>query len=86
MLQLLGLLLPPFIDIINRRIKDSDIRLLVSVLFCGVIGLLLHGWSNEWNFTNQDDVATSILSVFGAAQFSFKVFWDESTLRNKMVS
>ncbi len=85
MLELLGFLLPPFIDIINRRIKSSDLRLIVSVVFCSVVGLVVHGWGHQWDYRDQDAVARSVLAIFGAAQFTFKAFYDESELRNKFI-
>ena len=86
MLELLGLLLPPFIDIINRNTKNSDLRFLISVVFCILVGIILHMSENAWWFGGQEELTKSILTVFGAAQFSFKVFWDDSNLRNRVTA
>jgi high-affinity Fe2+/Pb2+ permease len=85
MLELIGLLLPPFIDIINRRVKDSDVRFVISIVVCVLIGLLLNFVENGSHLGNQNAIATSILTVFGASQLTYKGIWENSKARAAML-
>lgn len=85
MIELIGLLLPPFIDIINRKIKDSDVRFVISVIFCSIVGLVLNFLTNGNHFGDQTSIAKSILTVFGSAQLSFKMVWDDSRARGAIL-
>lgn len=87
MLNLLGLLLPPVIDYINRKFAtSSDTRLLVSVIVCAVVGVVVNfismngftGYAGMSMLDIADGVATSIMAVFGLAQLSFKVAWEKT--------
>lgn len=89
MQNLLGLLLPPFIDLINRRVKDADARFWISVLVCSIIGVL-----STVVFTNFfagltvseafEVTAVTIISTFGLAQLSYGAVWKRSGTRKKM--
>ncbi len=78
LLNLVGLILPPFIDIINRRIKDSDTRRVVSILICVVCGVLVNLINANGNYAGLSwsgiilGFFTTITSVLGAAQLTYK--------------
>jgi hypothetical protein len=85
MMELIGLLLPPLIDLINRKILDEDVRFWISVGICVVFGIVIHMLQHGYNFSNQDEVVKSILTVFGLAQISFNGYWKKSTIRETMI-
>ena len=74
---LLGGLLPPFIDFLTKTITNSKIRFWISVLVCGVIGILM-------NFNNPQiqEAIKNMALVFTSAQIVYKQFWKESPLRS----
>lgn len=84
MIELLGLLLPPLIDLINRKFTDSDIKFWISVIICALVGTILNFTSNNFHFVSQDSLAKSILTVFGVAQLSYKGMWESSKLRSTL--
>jgi len=90
MITLIGFLLPPIIDVINRFIKDSSLRFLVSVLICGVIGLSLNYITTDGFKTYvtmmdyADGISSAIIQVFGWAQLSYKAVWENMPVRDNL--
>lgn len=84
MLKLIAILLPAIIDLINRKINDSDLRFWISVGVCSVFGVLISFAGNNFVFAGIDAVSESILAVFGLAQLSYKVLWENSDIREKL--
>lgn len=88
-MQLLGFLLPPLIDLLNRKITDSDARFWVSIVVCALIGVGLdimqvNGLGNYTGMTLLEifeRMATSTMTVFGIAQLSYHGFYKNSQLR-----
>lgn len=83
MLRLIGFLLPPLIDLINRKIKDQDLRFWISVGVCVVMGTILEYTGHNFYFVGIDSWVTSMFAVFGIAQVSYK-FWDKSNIRKNL--
>ena len=83
MLNLIGLLLPPVIDLINRKIKDSDLKFWVSVAFCVVVGAVLQVVSGGGN---AEAYFESIMAVFGLAQLSYMAVYQDSGVQTKIRS
>jgi hypothetical protein len=83
-MELIGFLLPPFIDLVNRRIKDNDARFWISAAVCAAIGLAANYLGHSYHFGDQQSLMQSIASVFGLAQLSFQAYWGGSSLRGKM--
>lgn len=81
-LDLVGFLLPPVIDLINRKINNSDIRFWVSVLFCAVVGVLIA--YSKGNIGDINAIISSIFIVFGLAQISYKAVYESSRLQTKV--
>lgn len=84
-MELIGILLPLGIDLVNRKIKDSDVRFWVSVAICAVVGILINWLQTSFAFANPmaafDSVSKSILAVFGLAQISYKAVWENAPIR-----
>jgi preprotein translocase subunit SecY len=88
MTELFAMLLPILIDLINRKIKDTDIRFWVSVVICVVIGVLFNFFDTSFDFLTPADAAqsisNSIIVVFGIAQLSYKAIWENLKIRKDL--
>lgn len=84
MIELLGLLLPPLIELINKKVTDSTWKFWISVVVCAIFGVLINFFTHGNHLGSQDDVAKSILAVFAASQISFKTVWENSQMREKI--
>ena len=78
--NLIGLVLPPIIDLINNKIADSKIRYWVSMFICFAVGLLL----NLDKLSNWESLAGNIAIVFTTAQITYNTYWKKSELRETM--
>ncbi len=76
---IIGAVLPPVIDFVNKRIANSTWRYVVSMIVCIVIGGLLN-----LDKLSVGDVLGSAALVFGAAQTAYKMYWEKSDVRVKM--
>jgi len=79
-IKFFGFLLPPFIDLINRKIKDSDARFWISAAFCSIVGVAISfiefgGWAPI------GDIINTIFVVFGMAQLGYKGVYEESKIQ-----
>lgn len=91
-MELLGMLLPVLIDLINRKIADSDVRFWVSVGICAAVGAFLNFLETSFAFPDLkaafSSVAGSIGVVFTMAQVSYKGIWSNTSIlgefRNEM--
>lgn len=87
MLELIGILIPAFIDLINRRVKDSDVRFWISVAVCAVVGIAVNYIQTLFVFPSLmeavEAVSKSILVVFGLAQLVYKAGYENSSFRKE---
>ena len=87
-MELIGLLLPILIDLINRKINDSDLRFWVSVGICAIVGIFLNWIATSFSFTSAmeafNSLTSSVMEVFGLAQLSYKALWENSKARGKV--
>lgn len=87
MINLIGLLLPPIIDLINRRIVDEDARFWVSVLICSLTGLIVayidtNGFAGYKLLTDYvETIAKEIMMMFGIAQLVYKGLYKDSPVQ-----
>lgn len=80
--KFIGFILPPLIDLINRKLTDSDLRFWVSTLLCALVGVGIFAVSGQpWNLNGIFD---SIVWTFGLAQFSYKGLWENSGIRDNL--
>lgn len=82
--ELVGLLLPPLIDLINTKVPNTNIRFIISLVICTVVGVVLN--LQDLKYHNTDDIVKSIAVVFTAAQLTYKLYWERSQVRAKMAS
>ena len=90
MIMLIGFLLPPLIDTINRSFKDSGLRFWISVLFCSVIGVAVNYIESNGVYDGltllerTETFSKSILMIIGEAQITYQAFWDKSEIRKTL--
>ena len=77
--NLIAFLLPTLIDVINRYIKNSDLRFWVSVLVCALVGTGLDYLTG--GFSGFDAWAEQVMVVFGIAQLTYGAVYKNSTLQ-----
>lgn len=82
MINLIGFLLPPLIDLINRKVADSDARFWISVLVCSLVGIGVEFVGNNFVFIGVEAVIESILAMFGIAQLAYKGIYEESKMQH----
>lgn len=83
MTELVGLVLPFFIDFINKNIENSKVRYVISLVVClGVAGVIRFP-----ELTNGDvgQVLQSAGIIFAEAQTVYKLYWEKSALRAKVL-
>lgn len=87
-MELLSLLLPILIDVVNRRVTNDDARLWISVAICAVLGVFLNFLDTNLIFDTPmagfESISHSILVVFGLAQLSFKAFWEKTEVHRAL--
>lgn len=87
-MEFLALLLPVLIDLVNRKIADSDVRFWISVGFCAVVGVGFNWLETQFAFGSPmfafDSVTKTIMVVFGLAQLSYNGVWKNLPVRDKL--
>lgn len=87
-MEFLALLLPVLIDLVNRKVADTDFRFWISVLICAVAGVGLNYLQTSFSFATPlegfESLTQSIMVVFGLAQLSYKGFWENSKMRENL--
>lgn len=78
--NLVGFALPLVIDFINKRVADSKLRFVVSVLVCLVTGVLFH----LDKLHKPEDLLVNSAIIFAEAQLIYKLYWEKSTPREKI--
>lgn len=87
-MEVIALLLPAVIDLINRRVASSDVRFWVSVAVCGAVGGGLNYIDTSFVFGSSklalESISTSVMYVFGLAQLSYGAVYQDSKIQ-KMI-
>lgn len=87
-MEFLSLLLPIVIDLINRKVPDTDARFWIAVGVCSLVGTGFNWLETQFIFATPmfafDSVTKSIMVAFGLAQLSYKAVWENLDVRNKM--
>ena len=87
--SLIGLMLPPIIDLINKHYAGDDlkeIRFLYALAVCFVVGLLMDGLVSNFTYTLPaleiaERIATQVLTIFSMAQISYQMAYKNSAIR-----
>ena len=80
--EFLGVFLPPVIDVINKRVPDSRLRFLISLVICLGLGVMMN--LDNLNLTSAGEILKSGSLIFGSAQVSYKMFYETSGVREKV--
>lgn len=86
MMELVGILLPPLVDLINRKVGNSDARFWVSVSVCILVGIVVNfiqgdGFHFKTILEGVEAVSKTILIIFGIAQLVYKGVYEDSRLQ-----
>lgn len=92
MLKLIGLILPPLVDVATSHVQGTNKRFFVSLAICGLFGAGVNfvehnglvGYYGLTMLAVVDSISLSILAMFGLAQISYKLGWENSDLRNNI--
>lgn len=91
-MNLIGFLLPPLIDLVNRKIVDQDLRFWFSVFVCSLVGVGVNyiesngfaGYSDLTLMEVAESLSASAMVMFGVAQLGYKAIWEKSTVREDL--
>lgn len=75
-LLIIGAILPPFIDLVNRFVPSSNWRFVVSVLFSVMAGAVLSYFDYGFNAVLADAGL-----LFTASQTIYKLWYENSSLQ-----
>jgi hypothetical protein len=81
-LQLIGIIIPPLVEVINKDVKSQNERFLVTVVVCFLAAVFL-----KWNdivYGSFADVLTSFGIVFTESQVVYKLYFRDSAIRYKI--
>ena len=75
----LGAILPPVIDLVNKYVPNSNGRYLVSLLFSLVVGGLIAVFEFGW-----EEALTNAGLIFASAQTVYKLWYEGSGIQNRV--
>lgn len=82
MTDLIGFVMPFFIDFVNGKIVDSKVKFAVSLLSCIAVAVVLN--LNKLLANDVGSVLTSAGIIFSEAQIAYKLYWEKSQLRSRL--
>lgn len=82
-LNLVGFILPPVIDLINARVADTKVRFLISLAICVVISVVIN--FNQLQYGTMSGFWASLALIGSEAQTVYNLFWKNSDTRANMV-
>lgn len=82
--ELIGFILPPFVDLINRNIPEDQTskKFLVSVGVCLIVAVAIK-W-NSLTAGSVDEALGSFALIFTESQAVYKLYFKDSYLRSKL--
>lgn len=78
-LLILGALLPPVIDVVNRYVANPKFRFLIAV----VVSIIVGGVVSVVQFGADEVIANSTL-IFSTSQLVYKLWYEQSQLQDKV--
>lgn len=79
---LVGFILPPLVEVLNRDVSNPKERLIVSLLTCFVVAVTLH-W-REIAYGSPEQVLAFSGIIFTESQLTFKLYFADSWAREKI--
>lgn len=77
--HLVGFILPPFVEILNRDVKKENERFLVAVVVCLLTAIFLH-WK-EVAYGTPEQVVMYTALIFTESQAVFQLYFAKSWFR-----
>lgn len=78
--NLIGLVLPPVIDLINSKVASDKVRYFVSMLVCFLVGVL----TNLDKLSNMEALLANVAIIFATAQTTYNLYWKKSKVRKTL--
>ena len=82
--DLIGLVFPPVIDLINHKVSNSVVKVLITVAISLIVGVLIN--LDKLSTNNAGDILQAGLVVFGSAQVTYQLYWKDSLDRQRLVT
>jgi hypothetical protein len=79
---LVGVILPPFIEVLNKDVTDHNEQVIVTVLTCVLAATLLH-WT-ELTTWSVDAFFGNLAIIIGESQVVYAMYWKNSVLKTKL--
>lgn len=80
---IIGAILPPFIQLLNQYVKNSNVRYVISIVTCLGVGSVSTYILGDLNAT---DMLKSAGVVFASASTTYKLFFDNTEVGLKMMA
>jgi hypothetical protein len=75
---ILGSVLPPFIDLLTKKVPNTIARFAISFVVCLLIAVAIN-----YQKLSGEEILESVGLVFTAATVVYKTYWKNSTLRSE---
>lgn len=74
---ILGAILPPFIDLLTKKVANDKVRFGISMAVCILVGIGI-------NFKSFDlqNILGSVGLVFASAQIVYRTYWRDAGIRS----
>lgn len=79
---LVGQVLPPLTDIINKNVPNSKIRFLASILISAIIAIVFN--YQQLMFGNLEQTLTSFLLIWTSSQAAYKLYYEGSKYQDQI--
>lgn len=79
---LLAFLIPPLVDLVNRKVHSGRWKFVIATACSSVIGGVVVAFQNQWDWQN---VLGSLVLAFTAAQVAYKLYWSKTTVHKDLV-
>lgn len=76
----LGAIMPLIIDQVNKYVDSSKWRYIISLVFCLGVGVI-----TNYKELRLDSVLASASVVFASAQTVYKMYWEKSQARSRII-
>lgn len=80
--ELIGFILPPFVEWLNREVPTGTERFIVTLLVCLIVSIILK-WDNIV-YGTPEQVAATFGILFVQSQLIFRLYFKNSWLKQKI--
>ena len=79
---ILGAILPPFIDLLTKKVADSKVRFLISLTVCILVGVGINYRIFSTATWTPEEVLESVGLVVTSATTVYQMFWKNASIRS----